>query len=59
MEDKLDKLHKMIKEIFSEAVIVRIAVTEDGIEVTPEYRTNTKNYSMRNICGNWIKKDVS
>ena len=45
----------MIKEIYPEAVSVKILVNSEGIEVNPEYRTNIRGYTMKNICGEWIK----
>lgn len=55
MEEKINKLHEMIKEIYPEAVSVKILVNSEGIEVNPEYRTNIRGYTMKNICGEWIK----
>jgi len=57
MEEKINKLHQMIKEIFPETVFVKIEVDIYGIRVDPTYRTNTKNCSMLNICGQWIKRE--
>jgi hypothetical protein len=56
MEEKIDKIHQLIKEIFEETTAVRIFVNSTGIEVSPEYRTNTSGYSMQNITGEWVKR---
>ena len=56
MEEKINYVHELIKELYPEAVAVRIFVNSQGIEVTPEYRTNAKDYSMQNINGEWIKR---
>ena len=56
MEEKINYIHELIKELYPEAVAVRIFVNSQGIEVTPEYRTNVKDYSMQNINGEWIKR---
>jgi len=58
MEEKINYIHELIKEIYSEAVAVRILVTNSGIEVNPEYRTNLNGYSMQNINGEWIKSNT-
>lgn len=56
IEDKIQKLHEQIKEIFPDAVSVEIFVNNDGIKVNPRYEANLKNYSMKNITGKWVKK---
>ncbi len=56
MEEKINYVHELIKELYPEAVAVRIFVNSQGIEVTPEYKTNIKDYSMQNINGEWIKR---
>jgi len=55
MEEKINYIHELIKEIYGEAVAVRIFVNCQGIEVTPEYKTNATGYTMQNINGDWIK----
>lgn len=55
MENDLDNIHAYIKDLFPDAVAVRIFVNSEGIEVNPEYRTNTNGYSMRNINGKFVK----
>jgi len=55
MEEKINHIHELIKEIYGEAVAVRIFVSNRNIEVYPEYRTNVNGYSMQNINGDWVK----
>jgi len=55
MEEKLNYIHELIKEIYPEAVRVDISVNSSGIEVYPQYRTNIDGYSMQTITGQWIK----
>ena len=55
MEEKINYIHELIKEIYPEAVAVRIFVNYQGIEVTPEYKTNISGYTMQNINEDWIK----
>jgi DNA polymerase II small subunit/DNA polymerase delta subunit B len=56
MEQRIDTIHYIIKELFPEAIGVNIHVTSEGITATPEYRTNVSGYSMRTISGKWVKK---
>ncbi|MDQ0174451.1 hypothetical protein [Bacillus chungangensis] len=57
MEKKVRTLHEMIKSNFPDAVAVRIFVNSEGIEVSPEYRTNADGYSMQKINGHWINRN--
>jgi hypothetical protein len=56
IEDKINYIHELIKEIFGEAVRVDISVTNEDIRVTPEYRTNLNSYAMKTINGQWVKR---
>jgi hypothetical protein len=56
MEDKVQTLHYLIKEMFPDAVSVEVFVNSEGIDVTPVFKTNLVNKSIKNISGNWIKK---
>lgn len=59
MEEKINYIHELIKEVYGEAIAVKILVTYEGIEVSPEYRTNLKGKSMMNINGKWIKGTIN
>lgn len=59
MEEKIGKLHEMIKEIFPDAVSVKVFANCEGIDVTPDYKTNLADYAMRNISGEWVKRRKS
>lgn len=56
MEEKINKVHELIKEICPDAVVVRIFVNSQGIDFNPEYKTNVKDFSMQTITGRWVKK---
>ncbi len=56
MEVRIQELHKQIKELFPDAVSVKIFVNADGIEVTPNFRTDLENYTMKTITGRWVAK---
>jgi hypothetical protein len=56
MEEKINELHEKIKEMFPDAVYVKIEVNPDGIKVEPLFKTNLKNCSMRTITGKWITR---
>jgi hypothetical protein len=56
VEERLSTIQFILKELFPEAIGVNVHVNSEGITVSPEFRTNVVGYSMRNICGNWIKK---
>lgn len=58
MENKVNQIHQLIKEAFPEAVRVDIAVVESEISVNLSYRTNLKDYNMKNISGKWVKTAV-
>jgi len=55
MEKEISEIHSKIKELFPEAVSVSIFVNCEGINVTPNYRTDLTGCSMRNINGEWVK----
>lgn len=57
MEEKINEIHESIKELYPEAVSVKVFVNSKGIEVTPNYRTNADGYSMKTITGKWIKRE--
>jgi len=56
MEEKIQKLHEIILEMFPDAALVSIEVNSDGIEVNARYRTNLMEICMKNIHGKWIKR---
>ncbi len=56
MEEQINKIHEIIKELYHGAVSVNIFVSRQGIEVNPVYKTNISGYSMQDINGNWINK---
>lgn len=56
MEDQINQIHETIKNLYPEAVSVNIFVNSQGIEVTPEFRTNVSGCSMQTITGKWVKK---
>lgn len=56
MEDKINEVHELIKEICPDAVAIKIFVNAQGITFNPEYKTNLKDYGMRTITGEWVKK---
>jgi len=58
VEEKINYIHELIKEIYSDAISVRIFVNNQGIEVNPQYRTNVNGYSMQTINGKWIKSNI-
>ncbi len=59
VEERIGTLHFIIKEMFPDAVSVNILVNGEGIDVTPNFKTNTIGYSMKTITGRWIKKAVT
>jgi len=56
LEQKIQILHALIKEMFPDAVSVSVIVNCEGILVEPSFRTNLSGYSMMSICGKWIEK---
>lgn len=56
-EEKIAELHERIKELFPDAVAVKVFVNSQGIEVKPEFRTNIDGYSMKTITGEWVQKE--
>ena len=56
IEEKIDEVHSILKELFPNAVAINIRVTYEGINASPEYRTNAKGYSMRTVKGDWIRR---
>lgn len=53
MENKINEVHELIKEICPDAVAIKIFANAQGITFNPEYKTNLKDYSMRTITGEW------
>lgn len=56
MEEKIDKIHQLIKEVFPDAILVEVIVNTNGIEVKPRFRTNVSEYTMQTITGKWINR---
>lgn len=59
MEERIQELHRLILEMFPDAVAVRVLVNSQGIKVEPEFRANPDGYSMRTITGRWLAKGKS
>lgn len=56
MEEQINKIHEIIKNLYPSAASVNVLINSKGIEVIPVYKTNISGYSMQNISGDWIKK---
>lgn len=57
MEEKIQEIHSTIKELFPDAVSVSIFVNHsDGISITPNYKTDLVNFSMKKLNGEWVQK---
>lgn len=56
-EDKIMEMHELIKELFPDAVSVKVFVNSQGIEVEPQFKTNISGYSMQTITGQWVSKN--
>lgn len=56
MQEKIKKIHELIKETCPDAVAVRIFVNSRGMDFMPEYRESIKGYNMETINGKMIKK---
>ena len=56
MEEKINQLHQLIKEIYPDAVFVEVIVNSNGIEVNTKFKTNISDFTMQNISGGWIKR---
>lgn len=55
-EQKLDLIHAAILAAYGEATYLQISVNCEGINASPEYRTNLKDISMKNLKGQWVRK---
>lgn len=55
-ESKLNEIHEIIKELYSDMVRVDIGITESGLEISTQNRHNIKDYSMKRIGGDWVHK---
>lgn len=56
MEQKIQVLHALIKDMFPDAILVRVVVNSEGIAVDTEFRTNLSGFSMKTITGKWVEK---
>lgn len=56
MEEKVQVLHAVIKDMFPDAVLVNVVVNSEGIAVDANFRTNLSGMSMKTITGNWVGK---
>lgn len=55
MEEKINTIYELIKELYPDAVLVTVEVNSQGIEVNPRYKTNVKGFTMRTISDKWVK----
>lgn len=55
-ENKLEEIHKIVKEIYGDMVRVDIGITADEMEIELKDRGTVKGYTMRRIDGTWCKK---
>lgn len=58
MEDRIQTIHFILKELFPDAVSVNVLVSSRGIEVIPTFKTNLCDCSMKTITGKWTKKQI-
>lgn len=53
---KLNQVHNILMELYSECVRVEVVVTYDGLEINTFDKLNIKDFSMRRINGEWVEK---
>jgi len=58
MEEKINQLHQLIKDIFPDAVYVEVIVNSQEIQVNPKFKTNVSEFTMKTITGKWVKRNT-
>ncbi|MCL2556889.1 MAG: hypothetical protein FWE09_00255 [Treponema sp.] len=51
--EAMENIAKQIRELFPEAVYVKLFVNAESYKVESEYKDNLRGYTMRKLSGEW------
>lgn len=56
-EDEFSKLiYNLVVDKYGDAVVVKMFINSEGIEIAPKYRNMIEGFSMKKINDSWCKK---
>ena len=56
-KEALEKIDKIIRDVYGDSVFVQITVNSEGILCTSDERPYTIGCSMQTLNGNWLDRE--